>query len=45
MRLVQKHIIKSSHSRFNEIDDAAFKSKNLYNSAVYLCRQAVFAGL
>jgi putative transposase len=45
VRLVQRHVIKGSHSRFFEIDEAAFKSKNLYNSAVYICRQAVFAGL
>ncbi len=44
MRQVQKHLIKESHRRFREIDEAAFASKNLFNSATYLCRQAFFKG-
>lgn len=44
MRLTQRHIIKRSHRRFKEIDKTAFASKNLYNSAVYVCRQAFFEG-
>lgn len=43
MRLVERHIIKRSHLCFKEIDLMAFKSKNLFNSALYICRQAFFA--
>lgn len=43
MRLVERHIIKRSHRSFKEIDMMAFKSKNLFNSALYICRQAFFA--
>ena len=42
MRLVEKHLIKRSHPCFKEIDSMAFKSKNLFNSALYICRQAFF---
>ncbi len=44
MKLVQKHLIKSSHPNFREIDKLAWLSKNLYNCAVYLSRQAFFKG-
>jgi len=44
MKLVQKHLIKSSNPYYQEIDSLAFKSKNLYNCAVYLSRQAFFKG-
>ncbi|MBD2296185.1 IS200/IS605 family element transposase accessory protein TnpB [Anabaena sphaerica FACHB-251] len=44
MRLVERHIIKQNHIRFRKIDKMSFLSKNLFNCAVYLCRQAVFRG-
>ncbi len=44
MRRVEQHIINKSSSFYQEIDDAAFASKNLYNLANYHCRQAFFAG-
>jgi putative transposase len=40
MQLVEQHIISSKDPRFAMIDDAAFKSKNLYNAALYEIRQA-----
>lgn len=42
MRLVERHIIKQNHQWFKEIDQMSFLSKNLFNCAVYLCRQAFF---
>lgn len=42
MKLVEKHLIKPSKKIFDEIDKLAFLSKNLYNCAVYQCRQAFF---
>ena len=42
MILVEKHIINNNHSFFNECDDLAFKSKNLYNQALYNIRQYFF---
>lgn len=42
MKLVEKHLIKSNKSMYAEIDSLAFLSKNLYNCAVYQCRQAFF---
>lgn len=40
MQLVEQHIIDRDDSRFVVIDEAAFKSKNLYNAALYEQRQA-----
>jgi putative transposase len=40
MHLVEQHIIDRSNPRFAVIDAAAFKSKNLYNAALYEMRQA-----
>jgi putative transposase len=40
MQLVEQHVIRRSDPRFAVIDDAAFKSKNLYNAANYEYRQA-----
>jgi putative transposase len=40
MRLVEQHRIDRHDPRFEAIDDAAFASKNLYNAALYLTRQA-----
>ncbi len=42
MRVVERHIIKSSNKYWKEIDELAFKSKNLYNLANYHCRQRFF---
>jgi putative transposase len=40
MRLVERHIIKIGHLFYKEIDDLAWRSKNLYNYANYLVRQS-----
>jgi len=40
MRLIEQHRIDRHDSRFAAIDRAAFASKNLYNVALYLLRQA-----
>ncbi len=40
MQLVEQHVIDKSDPRYNVIDEAAFKSKNLYNAALYEIRQA-----
>ena len=42
MKLVQKHLFKTSSPYFKELDKLAFLSKNLYNCGVYLSRQAFF---
>jgi putative transposase len=39
MQLVEQHIINQNDPRFAVIDAAAFKSKNLYNAALYEMRQ------
>ena len=40
IQLVEQHIINASDPRFVEIDEAAFASKNLWNAANYVLRQA-----
>src|SRR2546421_9306589 len=40
MQLVEQHVISKSDPRYSVIDEAAFKSKNLYNAANYEYRQA-----
>lgn len=40
MRLVERHIIKTSHASYKEINDLCWRSKNLYNYANYLVRQS-----
>jgi putative transposase len=40
MHLVERHVIKRTDPRFTAIDRAAFASKNLYNAANYVVRQA-----
>ena len=40
MQLVEQHCISKSDPRYSAIDEAAFKSKNLYNAALYEMRQA-----
>lgn len=42
MLLAEKHVVKRSSPFFKEIDDLAFKSKNLYNAANYVIRQHFF---
>ncbi|WP_293332211.1 transposase [Microcoleus sp. CAWBG58] len=44
MQLTERHIIKSTELRFIEIDQLAFKSKNLYNAANYVIRQSFVYG-
>lgn len=45
MRLVERHVIKIGHQFYKEIDDLAWRSKNLYNYANYLVRQSfIFEG-
>ena len=44
MQLAERHIIKSTEHRFAEIDELAFKSKNLYNAANYVLRQSFTYG-
>jgi IS605 OrfB family transposase len=43
MQLAEQHIIRKGDNRWLEIDLAAFKSKNLYNAAMYRIRQHYFA--
>ena len=40
MRLVEQHVIARTDGRYPPIDAAAFASKNLWNAANYLVRQA-----
>jgi len=40
MHLVEQHVIDRADPRFAIIDEAAFKSKNLYNAALYEIRQS-----
>jgi len=40
MKLAERHIIKRTHPLYSECDSLCFKSKNLYNSAIYFFRQA-----
>ncbi len=40
MQLVEQHCIDKKDPRYAMIDEAAFKSKNLYNAANYKIRQA-----
>ncbi len=42
MQLVEQHCISKSDQRYAIIDEAAFKSKNLYNAALYEMRQTFF---
>src|SRR6266699_2596531 len=40
MQLVEQHVIDRTDLRYSMIDEAAFKSKNLYNAALYEIRQS-----
>ena len=42
MQLVEQHCIDCHDPRFAAIDPACFASKNLYNAALYILRQAFF---
>ena len=42
MILVEKHIIKTKHKNYNEVDNLCWLSKNLYNSTLYDVRQYYF---
>jgi putative transposase len=45
VQLTERHIIDRHDPRYRVIDEAAFKSKNLYNAALYLIRQSyIFEG-
>ncbi len=45
MQLVEQHVIGKHDPRYAAIDEAALKSKNLYNAALYETRQAyIFEG-
>src|SRR5215472_3819208 len=45
MQLVEKHIIDRKDPRYKAIDEAAFKSKNLYNATLYIVWQIfIFEG-
>ncbi|WP_040442144.1 hypothetical protein [Ktedonobacter racemifer] len=44
MRLVEQHVIDKRDPRYAIIDEAAFKSKNLYNAALYEIRQSFIHG-
>jgi putative transposase len=40
VQLVEQHVINKNDPRYAVIDEAAFKSKNLYNAALYEIRQS-----
>ena len=42
MYLIEKHIINTKHSFYNECDRLCFQSKNIYNQALYNVRQHFF---
>jgi IS605 OrfB family transposase len=42
MKLVEKHVIRQGTKEWVEVDELAFKSKNLYNRANYEIRQHFF---
>ncbi len=45
MQLVERHVIDRNDPRYAAIDEAAFKSKNLYNAGNYEIRQSyIFTG-
>src|SRR5260370_37151488 len=41
MQFVEQHVINRQDPYYSVIDEAAFKSKNLYNAALYEIRQAL----
>ncbi len=46
MQLVEQHVIRKTDLRYAKIDESAFASKNLYNAANYIVRQAyIYEGI
>ena len=43
MKLVERHIIAPGHKNYRELDNLAFRSKNLYNATLYQIRQHFFS--
>lgn len=39
MKLVEQHIITKNHPSYKKLDEACFKSKNLYNAALYTLKK------
>lgn len=42
--LVERHVVKPSHSHFKLLDEFAHKANNVYNQGLYRVRQALFKG-
>lgn len=42
MRLTERHTIRKGHKYYEVLDSEAYKSKNLYNAALYAVRQHFF---
>ena len=42
MYLIEQHLIKKNHKFFKELDEISFRSKNLYNQALFKVRQYYF---
>ena len=42
MYLTEQHLIKKNHKFFKELDEISFRSKNLYNQALFRVRQFYF---
>ncbi|MBW4636091.1 MAG: hypothetical protein KME30_30695 [Iphinoe sp. HA4291-MV1] len=42
MRVVEGHVINKNHEHWQEADELAFKSKNLYNADNFVCCQYFF---
>ena len=42
MYLSEQHLIKKNHQFFKELDEISFRSKNLYNQALFKVRQYYF---
>ena len=40
MKLVERHIIKRTHHMYGDIDTLCFHSKNVFNSTLYVIKQA-----
>ena len=42
MKLVEQHIIKPTDKRYKDLCDILSKAKDLYNTAVFVIRAALF---
>ena len=40
MKLIERHTIKKSNPLYNDIDRLCFLSKNVFNSTLYIIKQA-----